>query len=129
MEIKVKASIFLKLIFLLLSLWFSRSKPMGLFDNLNILDKLAKIFPLPQPISRILEFLSSFICFIMKVLNASMYFFDESQVLLSQFFNGNIYEVINFFLYMSALIEIKIIKKISGIHTKLISFQLNFKIE
>ena len=35
----------------------------------------------------------------------------------------------NFFLYMSDLIETKIINKTKGMHAKLISFQLNFKIE
>ncbi len=65
---KFIASIFLKIIFSLLSLWLSISKPIGLFCSFNLIDRLAKIFPLPQPISKILEFLSSFTCFNRKLL-------------------------------------------------------------
>ena len=46
--------------------------------------------PLPQPISKILEFLSSFTCFNKKLLKDLMYFCEDNQVLLSQFFKDDI---------------------------------------
>jgi len=63
-------------------------------DSFNLNDKLAKIFPLPQPISKILESLSSFTCFNIKLLKELIYFCDDNQVLLSQFFNCFIKELL-----------------------------------
>ena len=57
---------------------------------LNLIDKSAKLLPLPHPISKILEFLSSFTCFNKKLLKDLMYFCEDSQVLLSQFFKDDI---------------------------------------
>src|SRR6056300_301023 len=82
---KLIASIFLKTIFLSLSLWFSISIPIGLDFNLNFMNKLPKIFPLPQPISKIFEFELRFECFIKNLLKELIYSLDDSQVLLSQF--------------------------------------------
>ena len=69
---KLIASVFLKTIFLSLSLWLSISIPIGLDFNLNFMDKLPKIFPLPQPISKIFELELRFEYFIKNLLKKLM---------------------------------------------------------
>ena len=69
------------------SLCGTGSIPIGLLFNFNFLDKEPKILPLPHPISSILEFLLSFFFFNRNELKELIYVFDDSHVLLSQFFN------------------------------------------
>ena len=61
------------------------SIPSGLFFNFKFELKLPKIFPRPQPISKIFELEFSLMCLIKNLLNDLIYFFEDNQVLLSQF--------------------------------------------
>ena len=63
---------------------------MGLFINLSLEDNEPIILPRPHPISKIFECLVNFFCFTKKLLKDLIYFVDEIQVLLSQFFILNI---------------------------------------
>jgi len=53
-------------------LWFVMSIPNGLFLSLNLELNVPKIFPRPQPISKILDLEFSLIFFIKNLLNDSI---------------------------------------------------------
>ena len=61
------------------------STPSGLFLSFNFELRVPKIFPRPQPISKILDFELRLMFFIKNLLNDLIYSLEESQVLLSQF--------------------------------------------
>ena len=67
--------------------------PIGFIFRLNFNDRLPNILPLPQPISKILLFSFNLTCFVRNLLKDFIYEFDESQVLLSQFFNDTQYYI------------------------------------
>ena len=61
------------------------SIPKGLFSKFNFLLKDPKIFPLPHPISKTLDLELILIFLTKNLLNESIYFFEDRQVLLSHF--------------------------------------------
>ena len=65
---KDKASVFLKLILSSLSLWLTKSIPIGLFISFNLELKEPMILPRPHPISKIFELELSLFAFVKKIL-------------------------------------------------------------